>query len=159
MKSLKKGFTLIELLVVIAIIGILAVVVLLALSNARAKARDTRRISDVRNIRFVLDLFYEQYGKIPDSRNCGCTIPNISWCNSAEGNDVWIKDWGAETMSEFMSKVPKDPVQKASPSWYPYDGGTYFYYGINRGPLWGKCYLFVFGLSRTFMIKILTQRI
>ena len=52
-----KGFTLIELLVVIAIIGILSSVVLASLNTARQKARDARRVSDIKNIQLALELF------------------------------------------------------------------------------------------------------
>ena len=57
--SSKAGFTLIELLVVIAIIGILSSVVLASLNSARRKGRDSRRISDVKQLQLALELFYD----------------------------------------------------------------------------------------------------
>ena len=63
--KLKKGFTLVELLVVIAIIGILATLLLLQLNVARAKARDTKRIGDVTQIRTAIELYYDAKGAYP----------------------------------------------------------------------------------------------
>lgn len=57
-----KGFTLIELLVVVAIIGILMSVIMVGLSSARAKGRDAKRISDVKNIELALKLYYADNG-------------------------------------------------------------------------------------------------
>lgn len=54
----KKGFTLVELLVVIAIIGLLSTIAFISLNRARAKARDAKRVSDVRQIQSALELYY-----------------------------------------------------------------------------------------------------
>jgi len=55
MKKQKEGFTLIELLVVIAVIGMLASIILVSLGPARARARDARRVSDVRQMSLALE--------------------------------------------------------------------------------------------------------
>lgn len=52
-----SGFTLIELLVVITIIGVLASVVLAALDDARASARDSKRVSEVRQLQTALEMY------------------------------------------------------------------------------------------------------
>lgn len=69
MKS--KGFTLIELLVVIAIIGILATIILSSLSTAQMKARDTRRLQDMKTIYTALVAYELDYGFLPQPSDYG----------------------------------------------------------------------------------------
>ena len=71
----KKAFTLIELLVVIAIIGLLSTLSIIALNSARAKARDAKRISDVKSIQVALEMYYNDMGDYPENASIA---PNLA---------------------------------------------------------------------------------
>ena len=64
-KSNQKGFTLLELLVVIGIIGLLASILVLNLTSARRRARDTKRVADVRNLQTATEDYFGKNGKYP----------------------------------------------------------------------------------------------
>lgn len=91
MKKSKQGFTLIELLVVVAIIGLLATLSIVALNNARARARDARRVADIKQIQTALELYYNDYGIYPATGSV------------AAGGSI------ASGTTIYMSQVPTPP--------------------------------------------------
>ncbi len=70
----KNGFTLIELLVVISIIGLLASVVLVSLNKARIKARDTRRLADLKQIMTALEMYVSDIGYYPNTKSTTAAV-------------------------------------------------------------------------------------
>lgn len=62
-----KGFTLIELLVVIAIIGILAGIIYAPFQSARRKARDAKKVSEMKSLTTSLSLYNDSTGYYPAS--------------------------------------------------------------------------------------------
>ncbi len=71
---LPQGFTLIELLVVISIITLLASVILLAVSSARQKSRDSRRLTDVRQVGTAMELYLNDYKTYPTAGAGGVVL-------------------------------------------------------------------------------------
>lgn len=68
MISLKKrnqGFTIVELLIVIVVIGILALLVITTYSGIQAKARNSKRQTDVASLQTQIEAFFSQNGYYP----------------------------------------------------------------------------------------------
>jgi len=116
-----SGFTLIELLVVIVIIGILAGAVLLAINPAEisAKARDSKRMSDLDTVRKGIDLSiadqeitltpiatYVQGANVATDSLTACTgTPCVT--------QGWVKvvvPEGKDGLAKYLPALPVDPT-------------------------------------------------
>ncbi len=100
------GFTLIELLVVIAIIGILASVIILALQNARVKARDAKRAADMRQLLTSMEQYRIANGAYPTG-----TVSIASVGTGAVLDDPGALDGGAEVfVPNYIGLLPISPL-------------------------------------------------
>lgn len=120
----KKGFTLIELLVVIAIIGILSSSILASVQSASKKARDARRLQDMKQIVTALQLYWDKYERFPSISSDSCCDGWDQGPCAAQPTSPFI---GA-LATEGLLQTPMDPVSGTGDSCYGYN-----YYRYNAG--------------------------
>lgn len=99
----KKGFTLIELLVVIAIIGLLSTLAVVALGSARVKARDSKRLADLKQMQTALELYYTDNNAYPAAAGALALGSANYACLNAAGFTT------TGCTSPYMGQVPVDP--------------------------------------------------
>ncbi|MDX1934547.1 MAG: prepilin-type N-terminal cleavage/methylation domain-containing protein [Capsulimonadales bacterium] len=90
--SARKGFTLIELLVVIAIIAILAAILFPVFAQARAKARQTVDLNNLKQIGLAYLMYAQDYDE--------CVVPYAVRANTVStlNNRYWFgSSWAANT--------------------------------------------------------------
>jgi len=104
MKTFRRGFTLIELMVVIAIIGILAATVIVALNSAKAKAKDTRIMNNIAQIRKLAVNYQINTG----------SFSGLTGCNSSSTNGCATSTWVSTNDDQDESKQKISDLAKDS---------------------------------------------
>lgn len=82
-----RGFTIIEMLIVVTIIAVLSGLILRGMGGALPRARDSRRLGDLKNIQNMLELYYTKNNTYPSTlsqlaTNLNTTIPKDPSTNS-----------------------------------------------------------------------------
>ncbi|MEK7800014.1 MAG: prepilin-type N-terminal cleavage/methylation domain-containing protein [Acidobacteriota bacterium] len=88
----ERGFTLIELLIVIAIIGIIAGIAVAQLRTTPQRAREAVLKEDLYAIRDVIDQYFADKGKYPESL------------------DALVEDG-------YLRRLPVDPITESAETW------------------------------------------
>jgi len=98
------GFTLAELITTITILTILSVLALVGYSFYLKQARDSTRVSDIKNISTSLEVYKVQYGHFPDPYNYFNVTQSwvLLWKQGTIGDNFW--------QIGTMAEKPVDPL-------------------------------------------------
>ncbi|MFC1638916.1 carboxypeptidase regulatory-like domain-containing protein, partial [Patescibacteria group bacterium] len=121
-RTLQRAFTLIELLVVVAVIGALSSLAAVSYQAVRRGARDTVRVSDMRQMQTALELYFETHQRYPfDGEPGDIGLPlglplTVNFSDAGFAPDL--------QGTEYMVGVPRNPQ--------PSGGYEYVYRSLHR---------------------------
>lgn len=97
----KRGMSLVQTLVILGIIAILSTVILASISDAKKKARDKERVSDLQGIQLALRMYKDLNGTYPDHDDSafpGGVVIGV-------GKDI------DTALAPYFPSIPKDGMQ------------------------------------------------
>ena len=105
--SMRKAFTLIELLTVIAILGVVVAIGVVAMQTTQAKARDGKRVSDIKAIQQSLELYFNEKSGYPGDGDAGggYLVLGEGAVELSGGNGLGSPASG----TVYMVRITKDP--------------------------------------------------
>lgn len=107
-----KAFTLVELIVVITILSILGTIGFVSLQGYSANARDSVRISDLRNIEKSLELYHYSHNEYP-KLSTGSIV-------SYSGSELWTQGSFDDEVTLAVGKINPKPLDPLTNSEYIY---------------------------------------
>ena len=120
MLTRRRGFTLIELLVVIAIIAILAAILFPVFARARAKARQTSCLSNLKQIGLAVNMYAQDYDeRLPflwwNTNNAARPIDG--WPGQTANYITWAEQTYPYVKNTQLFQCPDDPISTAAQMW------------------------------------------
>lgn len=128
-RKFTAGFTLLELMVVVSVVAILAAVITANLMEAKAKARDTERQANIRELKSAIELYKNKYGEYPspcetiDGENGISTSAKANWAGqigSIYACDDGSNNYIVDLAPEFIQTLPVDKKVNNNTNGYVY---------------------------------------
>jgi prepilin-type N-terminal cleavage/methylation domain-containing protein len=101
----RRGFTLVEIIVVVSVIAVLSTVAYASFGEARKKARDTQRVSNISTLQTALRIMNDEIGSYPVYIN-GIIIGEGAVLDT--------------TLSSYLSSTISDPSGSGADTTYEY---------------------------------------
>lgn len=117
----RSGFSLVELLITVSIIAILIAIGVASYATINRQSRDTKRKSDIEQIRSALEMYRADVGSYP-------TAGAGSWVVTSSSTDPTAGLTPA-LVSTYLAVVPLDPKSAQSYMYMATNASGGYYYG------------------------------
>jgi prepilin-type N-terminal cleavage/methylation domain-containing protein len=122
-RNAQSGFTLIEMLVVVAVIATVMSIVVAMVGDAKAKARDTKRRTDLNQIQVALELYRNEHGTFQVIGG-GASGGGQGWMSHENGSSYPVAVTRVLHNEGFLAQpIIEDPLQSPGYMIYVCNGG------------------------------------